>query len=181
MIRIISFLWGFFEATIFFLVPDVYLTGIVLKADSKKTLAAFSYCLVGALLGGVLVYYFAFMYPLKTLDWLHHIPGISVRLIQDVRVNISADGLLSMFKGMFQGIPYKLFAAAWGEKGGGLSFFLLLSLVARGLRFVVSIVATVFLKALGKKLFKNWNKWQWIIYGIFWFTFYILYFTYYKW
>ena len=181
MIRIISFLWGFSEATIFFLVPDVYLTGVVLRADLKKTFVALSYSLVGALLGGVLVYYFAFMYPLKTLDWFHHIPGISVKLIQNVRVNISADGLLSMFKGVFQGIPYKLFAAAWGEKGGDLSFFLLVSLAARGLRFIVSIVVTAFLKALSKKLFKNWNTWQWIIYGIFWFTFYIFYFTYYKW
>ncbi len=181
LVKAISFLWGFLEATIFFIVPDVYLTGVVLKADLKKIWGALFYCLAGALLGGFLIYYSALIYPSLTLDLFNYVPGISDKLIQEARVDISADGLISMFRGMFQGVPYKLFAAAWGEKGGELLPFLLVSLVARGLRFVVSIIVTVFLKFLGEKLLKDWNTCKWILYSIFWLTFYTFYFNYYKW
>jgi len=181
LVKVISFLWGFLEATIFFIVPDVYLTGVVLRAGLKKIWVPLFYCLAGAIFGGALIYYFALIYPSTTLDWLDYVPGISEKLIQEVRVGISVDGLISMFGGMFQGTPYKLFAAVWGERRGELFPFLLLSLVARGLRFAVSIIITVFLGALGVKFFKDWNRWKWILYSIFWLTFYIFYFNYYKW
>lgn len=178
MLRAVAFLWGFLEATVFFLVPDVYLTGVVLKADSRKILVAFFYSLSGALLGGVILYAFAFSHPLNTLDWFDHIPGISTKLIQNVRVNISAEGLTSMFKGMFQGVPYKLFAAAWGEKGGDLSLFIFLTIVARGSRFIFSILVAAFLKILGTRFVKKWNTWRWVVYSMFWSIFYTVYFYY---
>lgn len=183
MFNLIGFLWGFLEATIFFIVPDVYLTGVVLKANNKKTFEVFLYCLFGAALGGALVYYFACIYSSQTLSWLGWIPGISGKLIQDVRLSIASQGLLTMFQGMFQGVPYKLFAAAWGEKGGNFLSFILLSVLARGSRFLVSMLATVFLRDLGIKIFKikNWNIWQWVIYCIFWLVVYSVYFYFYGW
>jgi membrane protein YqaA with SNARE-associated domain len=181
LLRIIAFSWGLLEATIFFFVPDVYLTGVVLKGDFKKILTVFFYSLFGALLGGIVVYYFAFSHPVKIWAWLDYIPGISEKLIQNVRMNISLEGPLSMFKGMFRGVPYKLFAAAWGEQKGNLSFFLLISFVARGIRFIASMLAAAFLRTLGAKFIQNWNIWRWVIYCIFWIAFYSLYFQYYRW
>ena len=53
---VIAFIWGFAEATVFFIIPDVWLTAVTLKADRRQTGEAFGWCLAGAILGGILVY-----------------------------------------------------------------------------------------------------------------------------
>jgi hypothetical protein len=178
LLRLTGFLWGLFEATFFFLVPDVYLTAAVFKSGARKVIPVFLCCLAGALLGGGLVYFLAFWQPVKIFTWLEHVPGISGRLIQQVQF---FHGSGSVFKGMFQGIPYKLFAAAWREKKESFFIFILISLAARSARFILSIAVAAFLNGLGMKLVKGWRKWRWAGYSFFWFSVYYVYFNIYGW
>jgi len=48
MIALISFIWGFAEATFFFFIPDIYLTRVALSQPKKAYLAC-CYATLGAI------------------------------------------------------------------------------------------------------------------------------------
>ena len=69
--QIVAFAWGFAEATLFFIVPDVPLTGVGCRS-LRAGLKAMSAALVGALLGGMLMYNAGAAAPETTIAELSH-------------------------------------------------------------------------------------------------------------
>jgi membrane protein YqaA with SNARE-associated domain len=65
---LIAFIWGLAEATLFFIVPDVYL-GFVALFDWRRALRALAAPIAGAVLGGALMYALAAYSELRTLRW----------------------------------------------------------------------------------------------------------------
>jgi len=177
-VRVFAFLWGFFEATVFFLVPDIWLTAVALKEKRADVIYALIWSLAGALLGGSLVYAWAAHRPGEAFAWFQHLPGISERLVQDVRQGVVREGAMSMLKGIFRGIPYKLFAAAYGEQGEGVALFLFVSLIVRASRFAFSMAAAAGIRVLGSRFVRRWEMRRWIIHGLFWSVFCAVYFFY---
>ena len=53
---IIASLWGFAEATLFFFVPDIWISILALKNGRQGLIACF-YSFVGAVVGGLIMYY----------------------------------------------------------------------------------------------------------------------------
>jgi membrane protein YqaA with SNARE-associated domain len=53
----IAFLWGFSEAVWFFIIPDIFLTLIALFS-LKRALVAMVWTILGAMLGGAILYWF---------------------------------------------------------------------------------------------------------------------------
>ena len=51
-----AFAWGFAEATLFFVVPDVWLTLIAVRRGLRPALVACGWALAGALAGGLAMY-----------------------------------------------------------------------------------------------------------------------------
>src|SRR5437879_12786497 len=51
-----GFVWGFAEATLFFIVPDVLLTFIALYSF-RRSVKVLAFILLGALVGGTLMFY----------------------------------------------------------------------------------------------------------------------------
>ncbi len=145
-----TFLWGFSEATFFFLIPDVILTAIALKGF-KIGFYASVIALVGALLGGSLMYFMgAFHYEL-IYDLVVRIPAVSEEMLHKVERQLQEQGLFAMIIGPIGGIPYKTFAITAPSAGIGFWAFLLASVPARFIRFfltsaIASFVANVWLK-----------------------------------
>lgn len=129
----ISFVWGFLEATVFFIVPDVWLTWLVLD-HPKKAFHNSLWMLAGALLGGSVLFFLGTRFPDHS-DWFTRIPAIHAEMIQMVSSDLEAKGGISLLLGPIKGIPYKLFAF---QASSEMSFlmFILISFPARLLRFI---------------------------------------------
>ncbi|MBF0384439.1 MAG: hypothetical protein HQL27_01070 [Candidatus Omnitrophica bacterium] len=178
IIKLVSFFWGFAEATFFFIIPDVFLAWLVLtQKEYKKIRAAVSWAVFGAICGGVLMYWLGyFIRPEILIGMLDHIPGISQAIISDVSAQIEKGGISSVFLGIIKGIPYKLYASQWGYYKGNIWILIACSVFARGGRFILSVLVTFFIDSMAKKLFINWEHVKRPVFTVFWITFYIFYF-----
>lgn len=137
----LAFLWGLAEATLFFIVPDVLLSLLALK-DRRRAWIACGYAVAGAVLGGALMYAWAAHDAVQVRNVLTRIPAISPGLLAEVRQQLADWGDGSLFVGAVSGVPYKLYATEAGAAALPLGGFLVMTLPARALRFVL-IVAVI--------------------------------------
>ncbi len=134
-------MWGLAEATVFFIVPDVLLSWVALK-HLRKALWACLWALAGALIGGATIWYLGVGDPEPVRTFFVALPGISDEMIANVQAQLRDTGLVALFIGPLIGTPYKIYAAEAASVGLGLAPFLLVSIPARLLRFV--LVASLF-------------------------------------
>jgi membrane protein YqaA with SNARE-associated domain len=135
MLKAAAVIWGFAEATLFFVVPDMLLSYVALK----KLRAALFCCLpvtAGALVGGSAMYWLGTQNADETLRAVDIVPAISPQMIDRVGHRMERDGIAPMVVGAFIGTPYKIYAVKAGALGIPLPLFLLVSIPARLLRFV---------------------------------------------
>ena len=133
--NLIAFLWGFAEATLFFVVPDVGLSILALQGSTAGLVAA-GYAVLGALVGGTLMWYWGQADLERVAAILHRIPLIPAEDIEKVQADMARSGAAAMFLGPMSGIPYKIYAA-YGHRFTSFGVFLLVSIPARGIRFVI--------------------------------------------
>ncbi len=137
----VACLWGLAEATLFFIVPDVLLSGIA-RRNLKTVMKACLASTVGALVGGIFMYAWGAGEPAAALAALDQIPGIGPDMIAWVRGALADMGAFALFLGPLTGTPYKVYAVNAGILGLFPATFALVSMLARALRFVlVSLLA----------------------------------------
>ncbi len=136
--------WGFAEATLFFIVPDVYLTAVGLS-NFRKSIFTCLYALLGAMVGGVVMYYWGIHDVTTALGVLDSIPAISPDMLARTQTDLVDIGIWAILRGPLLGIPYKIFAVQSPSAGVGLMAFLLISIPARLIRFFVLTIAVPFL------------------------------------
>ena len=129
--------WGLAEATLFFFVPDVFLSWVALE-NPKRAFVACGFALAGALVGGAAMFAWGGVDAESVRAALDAVPGIRPDMIAAVRVDLEEHGPIALFTGPPRGVPYKIYAAEWGALGGGLAGFLLQSVLARVLRFLLA-------------------------------------------
>ena len=143
-------LWGLAEATLFFIVPDVLLSWIALRSF-KQAMWACAWALLGALVGGALIWYVGLVNADPLREVFTSIPAINEGMLSDVRDQLQNSGLVALFIGPLVGTPYKLYALEAAQLGYGLFVFLLVSIPARLMRFViVTIVSAAACRALNR-------------------------------
>lgn len=148
MRAVIALSWGFAEATFFFLVPDIYLTWLALRRP-RALIYALPLTLLGALLGGLLMYglgtnHARFCFEL--LDWL---PAVGPGLIEESARQLRSQGDSALLLGSVTGTPYKLYALWAGAQDMGMIRFALISIPARLMRWCVLIALSY---ALGRAI-----------------------------
>ncbi len=169
----IAALWGFAEATLFFLVADIWLTRLVITEGWRQALKAAVVAAFGALLGGVCLVYWSMLDAQGVVQWVEAVPAISQAMMRDAAVALDRDGSISLIPAAFTGVPYKIFAAQVYHSEASLVVFMLATVPARLLRFVLAIaVVQAVLRLLGARfpcpvLLRVW--------GIFWVVFYALF------
>lgn len=147
-INIVAALWGFAEATLFFIVPDVWLS-FVAREKLKTGLYACGFALVGALLGGVVMYHWGAQSSQQAQRMVERVPAIDGAMISRVAEELRDPGVLSVVRGPFTGTPYKVYAIQAAAAGISLGSFLLISIPARLLRFVmITLLAHYAIKAV---------------------------------
>ena len=166
--------WGFAEATLFFIVPDVLLSWLGLRSQ-RSAFVASGYALVGALLGGWLMYWWGVHDLAGVRAVVGLLPGVHVTLLDSARLQLHDIGVLALFKGGFGGVPYKTYAIHAAAEGVSLALFLTVSIFARWLRFAVVLLFT---RWLLRRLLPHTDiarQQAWLLAG--WLAFYTLYFT----
>lgn len=135
----VSFIWGFCEASFFFLVPDIWLSRIALT-DFRQALKNTAVATIGAVLGGLVIYICGRTAFAETSGFLDMVPAISPTMIESTGTGITDDGLMTaLLGGMAQGTPYKIYAAWAGHLALSPPLFLLASAVARFIRFLAVV------------------------------------------
>ena len=143
-------LWGLAEATLFFIVPDVFLSWIALHSF-KRAMWACLWALLGALIGGAFIWYMGLVNADALRAVFLSIPAINEGMMNNVRDQLQNSGLVALFIGPFVGTPYKLYALEAAQLGYGLFIFLLISIPARLMRFIiVTIVSAAASRALNR-------------------------------
>lgn len=136
---VIALVWGFAEATAFFIVPDVYL-GFVALFNWRRGLLATLTALLGAMIGGSVMYALAMNNPTGLEVFLARVPMINAALVNEVAQAVHRDGLAAMILGPFQGTPYKIYAVEAGAQSLPFLDFLLVTIPARLERFVLVVL-----------------------------------------
>lgn len=177
----VAFFWGLAEASLFFVVPDVWLTIICRHQLDKAKYQAIGFTILGAVIGGTIVYWLASFYPRQMLKLIAVVPGIDGAMVDEVRVQLGTSGLVALMLGPLRGIPYKIYAVQWGITNGSLIWFWLISIPARGIRFIIAAVLTRLIWIFGSEKVKLWNKLDLVLLLSFWVLFYLWYFSYFGW
>ena len=168
-----SLIWGLAEATFFFIVPDVLLSYIAIK-NFKSAKIACIFATIGALIGGLIMYAWGQRNLESAETFLDKVPAISKEMLDDISLQVKDDRGLAIFKGPLQGQPYKAYAVYSGSDGIDYLSFILITIPARIIRFIITILLVNFLlnKILGKR--KNVNKT--LLLSCWWVIFYSAYF-----
>ena len=129
-------LWGFAEGTVFFLVPDIFLTATALFSV-RRSLNQMAAALAGSLAAGALLYGFAVYGPAPAGSLVRSVPFVRETMFDKVDQDFRTSGVWALCKGPMSGVPYKVYAvkappyASWWP-------FLLVSIPARLERFVIT-------------------------------------------
>ena len=170
----IALLWGFAEATLFFIVPDVWTSAVGLER-LRRGLVACLWALFGALAGGLVMYLWGRLDSASALAWLDAVPGISPAMLARVETELEAFGLRALFLGPLEGTPYKIYAVEAAASGVPLAAFLLVSIPARLLRFVA---VTALAHGLARLFFARFSAaFRYAVLAVAWLLFYAAYFT----
>jgi membrane protein YqaA with SNARE-associated domain len=126
--------WGFAEATLFFVVPDVHLTALALR-DVRAGLWASLWAAAGALAGGALMWAWGAGAPEVAAATLERVPAVGQAMRARVHLELVEQGWAAVLLGPTSGTPYKLYAATSGALGMSLGGLLAITVPARLVRF----------------------------------------------
>ena len=157
--------WGFAEATLFFVVPDVLLTWIA-AFRPRRAAAAVGACLAGALLGGALMFGAAARDPVGTRA-----------LVERTEAGMSADYRRQMLLGGLSGVPYKVMAIAAAARDGSPSRFLAWSVPARLPRWIALALLARGVAAWARRRSPRAERWLPATWASLWGLVYLVYFS----
>lgn len=151
-INLIAAVWGFAEASLFFIVPDVWLS-FAGREKLRKGIYACLFALIGALIGGGLMYAWGHVNAESARETLDRIPGISRPLIDQAATDLDTHGWPAILRAPLKGAPYKIYAVQAAREGVPLLVFLLVTIPARLIRFLATTIFSHFALhfILGKK------------------------------
>jgi hypothetical protein len=135
---------------------------------------------VGALVGGSVMYSLA-MKDLSAVNlFLTRIPLIDAGMVADIANKMQADGLITMVNGPLRGVPYKIYAVQAGGQSLPYLVFLFMTVLARLERL---LPVTLLAGGLGK-WFKDFMERHTtlvvIIYVLIWGIVYFLYYLHFR-
>jgi membrane protein YqaA with SNARE-associated domain len=167
--------WGVAEATLFFFVPDVLLTYVVMRFGLRAGLQLAIVAAVAASITGIGMLLWAGHDPETARSVVLIVPAIGPDLLERAHSEIASNWPLHLFTGAMTGVPYKLYAVEAGAAHINLLLFALVSFPARLTRFVLTVLGAELGREILIKMRRfGWRYWAW---AATWFLVYAFYFT----
>jgi len=170
---LIAAVWGFAEATLFFVIPDVFLSFVALlhwPSTWKHVLSA----IAGATLGGALLFQWAAADHAGARAAIDRVPFIRESMFAKVDAGLQSQGLSALLWGSLGGLPYKLYAVE-APRFAPETNFLLATPPARAVRFLVVWCAFGMIAARLRRRFTLRTVHLLLIYSLVWIAVYALY------
>ncbi|MBC8262381.1 MAG: hypothetical protein H8E43_11230 [Planctomycetia bacterium] len=133
----LAFMWGFMEASVFFLVPDIVIS-ITALFGFRPALKQVGLAIVGTLLAGIPLFLWAQQDAPSARQMVLHVPFVRASMVEDVRANLVENGASALLHAATSGIPYKLFAVEAPEHIS-LTVFTLMTVPSRLKRLLITI------------------------------------------
>lgn len=169
-----GFWWGLAEGTVFFIVPDVWITFATLFS-LRAGAVAWLFSVIGSGVAVVAVYVLTAALRIDYLAFLESIPGISAGLIQSVGASVAADGLPYTPWLVLGGIPLKLYAGLGFDSGLPLVSVLAWTAYARIARIAPTYVLAASLHiGFQRRIDARPTAWTGAL-AVLWVAFYVLY------
>ena len=165
-------LWGYAEATRFWLIPDILLGWITLNRPRSIVTSVIA-ATVGAVIGGVRMREHAREEHAR----LTEIPGINDALLLDAHERFASRGWVAVVRAPLDGIPYKVYATESGLAGKPVPQLVSWTLLARLWRFILSAAAAALIgRVFSRSVRRSEGLWFAGTLG-FWVFVYIRYFA----
>jgi hypothetical protein len=175
LVMAIGFLWGLAEGTLFFIVPDVFLTLLALHS-LRAVLLAWAGSILGSLAAVLLLFRWMAIDPGGLLGLITALPGISPAMVGSVTDGLALHGLPLSPWLVAGGIPLKLYAVAAAGLDLSLGTVLPWTLFARVVRIAPVLLLALLVKRLaGEAPRSHPRRWFWVVVLI-WAGFYGIYF-----
>ncbi len=164
-------LWGFAEATLFFVVPDVAISFLALRCR-KIALFACLWAFAGALAGGAVMYSWGRGASAMAEAVLEKVPGVNRAMVVRVRGELEETGAGAVALGPLRTTPYKIYAVEAGSLGTSPLAVLAASVPSRLLRFLLT---ALIINWLARHPLKRWSlDRQRLAVGLFWVAIYVV-------
>ncbi len=167
--------WGFAEATLFFIIPDLVLTWAALSGV-RAGLRTFAAIVAGAVVGGLLMFGLTVAFPDQTRRAVATVPFVRVSMFDHVNREFADHGVTAMLRAPGNGIPYKVYAVTAPDHTDATTFTLM-SGPARIERMALSWFAFT---ALGW-IFRHWITQHptatTALFALFWILVYAIYWS----
>lgn len=135
-------LWGFAEATLFFVVPDVLLGWIALRQGIRRALLACLAAALGATVGGAALHAWSSRAPGAVERAVEMVPAVPAGAVDRAEADLRRpDWIAVATRGAVSNRPFKLFAAAAPRAGIGLPTFAAATPLIRLPRFLALALA----------------------------------------
>ena len=128
-----SFVWGFAEATLFFIVPDVIVGAVALVAP-RKALRAAAAAVAGAVVASVALFAWANAWGQTARAAIAAVPAVHPWMFADAARGLADHGGVVMITSAFTGIPYKVWAFEMVVENWTLPSLMAWTIPARALR-----------------------------------------------
>jgi membrane protein YqaA with SNARE-associated domain len=171
----LAFGWGFGEAVLFFVIPDVFLTLVAIRLGFRRSIRLAVLATTGAVLGGLVVYAWAALHPASGAAVMQLLPGIDAAMIDGVAADVAANGNAALLAGPWQGRPYKLFALASGDLGLSPVGLALITIPGRFARFAAAVAIASYLRRFFARwltqgtILVSWAGFWLLVYAAYWF------------
>jgi hypothetical protein len=160
----LAFAWGAAEASFFFLVPDIFLSWVAMKAP-RRVWMHLALAVSGALLAGGLMFAWASRTTLAR-EFVAAVPRVSAVMFDQADDDLRRHGALGSVIGPARGVPYKVYAVQAPSHGISAGAFLAASVPARVWRMLATVLAFaavgVVLRRLGRQ------RWGTPLHMVFW-------------
>jgi membrane protein YqaA with SNARE-associated domain len=167
--------WGFAEATLFFIVPDVLLTYAVLKFGLRKALTLSAVAAAAAVLGGIVLWMWGAEDAEAARRAMLMVPAVGPDLLARAGRETAGPWPLDLVVGAVTGMPYKLYAVEAGARGIDLPAFAAMSFAARFIRFALAAGLTALAREGLERL--RQARWNTTVWAAGWLVLYTVYFS----
>ncbi len=167
--------WGFAEATLFFIVPDVLLTYVVLKFGLRKALNLSAVAAAAAVLGGIVMWLWSAADAEAARRAMLMVPAVDPDLLARAGREMAGFWPLDLVVGAVTGMPYKLYAVEAGARDINLLAFAAMSFAARFIRFALAAGLTAVAREGLERL--RQARWSTTVWAAGWLLLYAVYFT----
>jgi membrane protein YqaA with SNARE-associated domain len=163
--------WAFAEATLFFIVPDVWLGFVALYAPRRMpvTLVAIT---IGAALGAVGLYLATLVLGDGFSSVLAAVPGIDWADLEQARSELADQGATAFLNGILAALPVKVYIHASALLGVDLPDVVVFTMVNRIERLLLFGLAMACVGWLGRPVVARWPRAAAFLYVLSWGIFY---------